>query len=152
MKFNFCVACGAENKSIEHHHLVPKSEGGSDDETNLLSLCFECHGKVHGIIRRDIKKLTTAALKKAKERGVKLGSRNPRAGGIVSGAARRKKTEKLSKGFLDVLRPMIESGASYRKMAAELESRGVRTTMGKTKWQATSVRNLVLYLKKTGNV
>ena len=130
----------------------PKSEGGSDDETNLLSLCFECHGKVHGIIRRDIKKLTTVALKKAKARGVKLGSGNPRAGGVVSGAARRKKTEKLSKGFLEVLKPMIESGASYRKMAAELESKGVRTAIGRTKWQATSVRNLVLYLRETGKV
>ena len=100
MKFNFCVACGAENKSIGHHHLVHKSEGGSDDETDLLSLCFEWHGRVHDIIRRDIKKLITVALKKARERGVKLGSRNPRAGGIVSVAARGKKPKSYPKVFL----------------------------------------------------
>lgn len=31
---------------IELHHIVPKSEGGTDDEDNAIPLCFDCHAKV----------------------------------------------------------------------------------------------------------
>ena len=46
MKFEFCVACGAA-EDLQHHHLVMRSEGGGEDETNLLTLCTACHHKVH---------------------------------------------------------------------------------------------------------
>lgn len=29
------------------HHIVPKSKGGSDDPTNLITLCESCHQKRH---------------------------------------------------------------------------------------------------------
>jgi hypothetical protein len=32
--------------NIEVHHLVPESEGGSDDIDNAIPLCFECHSEV----------------------------------------------------------------------------------------------------------
>ena len=46
MKFDFCVACGSAD-DLQHHHLVMKSEGGSDAETNWITLCRACHDKVH---------------------------------------------------------------------------------------------------------
>ena len=30
------------------HHVIFKSQGGSDTEENLLTLCLYCHGKAHG--------------------------------------------------------------------------------------------------------
>jgi len=36
-------ACGIK---IEVHHLVPESEGGSDDIDNAMPLCFDCHSEV----------------------------------------------------------------------------------------------------------
>jgi len=33
--------------NIEIHHIVPESEGGTDDIDNALPLCFDCHGEVH---------------------------------------------------------------------------------------------------------
>jgi 5-methylcytosine-specific restriction endonuclease McrA len=29
------------------HHILPKSLGGSDDESNLVWICHECHTKIH---------------------------------------------------------------------------------------------------------
>lgn len=40
-----CLMCG---KSIEHfHHIVPRSQGGSNTLKNIAGLCECCHGKVH---------------------------------------------------------------------------------------------------------
>jgi Helix-turn-helix domain of resolvase/HNH endonuclease len=47
MKLTFCAACGT-TKGLDHHHLRPRVHGGSDAETNLITLCHECHGKMHG--------------------------------------------------------------------------------------------------------
>jgi hypothetical protein len=42
----FCVACGDDNpQHLEHHHIIPRLPGGSDDPTNLITLCI-CHGKL----------------------------------------------------------------------------------------------------------
>lgn len=30
------------------HHIVPVSEGGGDEPSNLITLCEECHKKIHG--------------------------------------------------------------------------------------------------------
>ena len=51
MRFDFCVACQGVD-DLDHHHLVPRHLGGSDDETNLVTLCHVCHGKMHGVWRR----------------------------------------------------------------------------------------------------
>jgi cytochrome c553 len=46
MRLEFCVACGSK-EDLQHHHLVMRSEGGSDDKTNLITLCTACHHKAH---------------------------------------------------------------------------------------------------------
>ena len=45
MKFDYCVACGSTD-DLQHHHLVTRSEGDSDDERNLITLCDPCHAKL----------------------------------------------------------------------------------------------------------
>ena len=40
-----CENCGKRANDI--HHLVYKSKGGTDDITNLMALCRECHNLVH---------------------------------------------------------------------------------------------------------
>jgi 5-methylcytosine-specific restriction endonuclease McrA len=46
MKLTFCAACGATD-TLQHHHIVPRSEGGGDDPINLVTLCTPCHHKIH---------------------------------------------------------------------------------------------------------
>jgi hypothetical protein len=77
MRLDFCAACGerAADK-LEHHHMIPRSAGGADDDTNLLTLCHTCHGKFHGYERLHIRALTRAGIEAARARGVKIG--NPR--------------------------------------------------------------------------
>lgn len=36
-----------ESNVLQVHHIVPVSDGGTDDKTNLVLLCYHCHTKVH---------------------------------------------------------------------------------------------------------
>ncbi len=44
-----CQYCkgGLENRKLETHHIIWKSNGGSDHQNNLITLCKTCHDKVH---------------------------------------------------------------------------------------------------------
>ena len=42
-----CQCCGKKATRLEVHHIIYRSNGGTDDENNLITLCEECHGKVH---------------------------------------------------------------------------------------------------------
>ena len=42
-----CQCCGKKNIRLEVHHIVYRSQGGTDNETNLITLCADCHSKVH---------------------------------------------------------------------------------------------------------
>ena len=42
-----CQCCGKKNCRLEVHHIKFKSNGGTDDEENLITLCKACHDGVH---------------------------------------------------------------------------------------------------------
>lgn len=47
-----CCRCKFKSYEIgemQVHHIIPVSEGGSDDNINLITLCKHCHTKVHQI-------------------------------------------------------------------------------------------------------
>lgn len=48
-KFNrVCAICGApEGKGLHVHHIIPVSQGGTNDESNLMLVCKECHHRIH---------------------------------------------------------------------------------------------------------
>ena len=43
---NECAICG-NNDSLEFHHIIPKSKGGTDDYDNIILLCACCHAGIH---------------------------------------------------------------------------------------------------------
>lgn len=52
-----CQRCGRlggprggpeDDAELHAHHIVPKSEGGTDDISNLETLCHSCHSEIHG--------------------------------------------------------------------------------------------------------
>ena len=42
-----CQICGAKNTKLQVHHIRFRSDGGSNRMDNLVTLCKECHDKVH---------------------------------------------------------------------------------------------------------
>ncbi|MCL4502903.1 MAG: HNH endonuclease [Deltaproteobacteria bacterium] len=42
-----CQICGQKKRknNLEVHHIIPQSKGGSDDPTNLITLCKFCHDR-----------------------------------------------------------------------------------------------------------
>ena len=57
-----CARCG-RNENIEKHHIIPKSEGGSEDDKNKKELCLACHDFIHA------RRLLKSHLKIEKRRG-----------------------------------------------------------------------------------
>ena len=45
-----CQCCKGKHKDskLEVHHIVFRSQGGSDEESNLITLCHTCHKDLHG--------------------------------------------------------------------------------------------------------
>jgi 5-methylcytosine-specific restriction endonuclease McrA len=44
---NRCVRCGS-TENLRVHHLRQVADGGGHEEANLVTLCADCHGAVHG--------------------------------------------------------------------------------------------------------
>lgn len=42
-----CAFCGSTD-NLEEHHMIPLSMGGTNDENNLVFLCYDCHKQVSG--------------------------------------------------------------------------------------------------------
>lgn len=42
-----CICHSFCGPNIEIHHIIPLSEGGTDDQDNGIPLCFNCHATVH---------------------------------------------------------------------------------------------------------
>ena len=42
-----CQCCGKKNKRLEVHHIIYRSNNGSDDLENLITLCEDCHTGIH---------------------------------------------------------------------------------------------------------
>lgn len=45
-----CQGCGNSGAGVDlhAHHICPLGAGGSNARSNLITLCDECHGRVHG--------------------------------------------------------------------------------------------------------
>ena len=42
-----CQFCGKKHTRLEVHHIIFRSQGGTDDEDNLITLCKSCHDEIH---------------------------------------------------------------------------------------------------------
>ena len=58
-----CVNCGA-SEGIRYHHIVPLSAGGTNNPTNIVPLCEQCHLNLHAGVIVDISKYANLAGRK----------------------------------------------------------------------------------------
>lgn len=42
-----CILCDS-TEGLQVHHVILRSQGGSDLVQNLVTLCWKCHAQVHG--------------------------------------------------------------------------------------------------------
>ena len=138
MKHDHCVACG-QSENLNHHHLVPRSIGGSDDDSNLITLCGSCHAKAHQV-KADWRhsELTSKALQAKK-------ARNERVGTIPFGYRCSNKTlieDKSEQTTIDVIHNLSCNGLSLRKIVIELGKKGFVSRSGQP-FQLTQVQRIV---------
>ena len=128
MKHNHCVACGTQN-NLNQHHLVPRCLGGSDDESNLLTLCGLCHTKAHQVQANwRHSELTRKAMRHKQANGEYIGGPTPYGfrlanGGLVADAAEQ--------GVIQQARELRDSGLSLAAVAKELTRNGIQSRNGK---------------------
>jgi len=46
----FCQVPGCSRAAVHAHHINPRSQGGTDDEWNLVSLCALCRARIRRIM------------------------------------------------------------------------------------------------------
>ena len=61
-----CQSCKVQNIPLEVHHKVQRIHGGSDNPSNLITICKNCHQKHHNHLQR----ITHVANKALKDTGV----------------------------------------------------------------------------------
>ena len=151
MRLDFCVACGQRDPDkLEHHHLVPRSAGGGDEDRNLITMCHDCHGRMHGYQRADIRALTRKGLAAAKARGTKLGGDRGNFAAIADrgrAAGRAARQQRATARAADV-RPIIaelqaEGITSLAKLAVTLTERGIPTSRGGERWSPMQVSRVL---------
>jgi|TARA_Y100000289_G_C3801281_1_gene89108 hypothetical protein len=147
MELNFCAVCG-KTEDLQYHHFTPRIDGGSDDETNILTLCYEHHCEIHGKPYRNKihhAELTRKGLQRARERGVRLGSRDG-ANFEKANKVKIKNANEFSKKLEHIIKPLRESGRTFQEIADTLNEMGIKTPLGKCFYPA-SVRNYFVRIK-----
>ena len=99
---NICQYCGQKAQHV--HHLIPISRGGDNRESNLIPLCTDCHGLIHGKDFNNWKELQRIGIEKAKKEGKYTG----------------RKPKKISKDIYTKLKKEWELEKITKKKFAEL--------------------------------
>ena len=120
--------------------MVPEAVGGTDTLTNLVSLCDDCHSKVHGAKAVDQSALTKAGLAAAKERGVQLGG--PRRYLDTENTRRAGEALRNAQAVASLVVPLRERGATLQEVADALNGGGVLTPRGR-EWRPVQVSRVL---------
>ena len=107
MKLDFCCICGTK-ENLHHHHITPRFRGGSDDETNLITLCGTHHAWIHGLRPTSWNNHSNAvkeSLQEAKDLGFQIG----------------RKPKHFTKEEIDNLLEMRKKGVGIKKCATKFK-------------------------------
>jgi len=138
LKHDHCVACGTP-ENLCQHHLVPRSLGGSDVESNLLTLCGSCHAKAHQVQANWRQgELTKAALQAKKVRGERVGQ-IPFGYRCDDGINLNPDAEE--QGTITQVQQFKIAGLSLRAIAARLTATN-RPTRGAA-WHPQTIKNIL---------
>ena len=112
------------------HFVVAEMPNASPFQIHIHSAMAEEEARL-------ISQRTSLALKKAKERGVKLG-----LNGKVLAKANKKSANEFARKLKQEVIELIECGFGYTAIANDFNMRGIKSANGK-KWHPQSIKNLV---------
>ena len=120
-----CWECEAEGVHIHHHHVVPRSRGG----TKTVPLCEACHAHAH----HRGKAMTTSALCRAALAAKQ--ARGERTGGVpvgcrVAADGRTLEADPVEAELVAAIHSLRAAGLSLRAIGAELARLGITTRKG----------------------
>ena len=141
MRLDFCAVCGS-TEDLHHHHFTPRVEGGIDDETNIITLCYEHHCEIHGKPYRNRinhSELTKKGIQKAKERGVKFGNPNL----VEYNKIKKRGAKKYAWEHKNLLISLRDSGLTLREICDILESKNIKTRNGSNIWFPSQVHRML---------
>lgn len=93
--------------------------------------------------RQAISDRTKAALAAAKARGVKLGNPTPSSDTTKARTANKAAAAERHSTYGPLIAELAAQGLSLRKIAGELEARGIESPRGKVAWSASMVKNFL---------
>ena len=122
------LCCNCDQPAVVVHHIVPRSLGGRDHIRNLISLCDECHGLIHGADFTKQRRMLKASIEHRRATGGKLGGRQRSYGEdqaelvrelAAAGRSRRKiqSATGLSQGTIDRI---LKTANTAAVMVAEM--------------------------------
>lgn len=62
-----CQKCGTTKGSLHVHHIIFRSNGGTNSPNNLVTLCESCHDKLHALKNGQAEKISKELTKKAQK-------------------------------------------------------------------------------------
>lgn len=143
MKYDHCVACGS-TENLNHHHLFPRSLGGDDDDCNLITLCGDCHSKVHEVKANwKHSELTKKAMKEKKLRNEYTGT-VPYGFRCEDGVNLVK--DDIEQEIIEFVVEKNKNGLSLRNIANRLGRKGYKPR-GKI-WYARTISNILSSVSK----
>ena len=130
MSITECWECDTKTENIHHHHVVPRSRGG----TKTVPLCIACHSKAHHTnMNMEHSTLVKAGMRQARKNGSKIG--NPR----IQDAARKgrqsmaKRSKRYVEETVEIIKEIKCAGViTLTGIAKALNARGISTARGKT--------------------
>jgi hypothetical protein len=140
---NACINCGAVANEV--HHIVPVVLGGLDVLSNVVSLCVVCHGKAHGLSRKEShSRLTKEGIAKAQARGVKFG-------GLKSHTVLRNKwaaqaADRRVDSMKEVLSELVAQNLSLREISNYVFHNNIYRTSKEKPPSCSAVKNWLVRL------
>lgn len=145
----FCAVC-ARKGDLHKHHFVPRSLGGEDDQTNILTLCSTCHNIIHSTSNlSSCRSATKRALARKKERGEKLGGDVPFGYALAEDGVTLEEDNDEQQTILLIKHMVVHDMASFRGIASILNSEGRPTKRG-CLWSGTQVSRIARRFRATG--
>jgi hypothetical protein len=133
IKLLYCYECNC-NKDLQEHHILPKILGG----TKTITLCGNCHGKIHGGKFIKLSNLIKKSLHNKRNSGTKytksLLGFDVENGKMVVNKKEQKIIRKMFK--------MYESGSGYTEIANHLNKNGHKIKNGNP-FSRSYVRNIL---------